>query len=128
MAVAAGCLRRPRYEGPRSVGIRTLLGKILHAYFGPPSRHRCHRSASLVDQILKGANAGDLPIGEPTDFELGAKPSCLKQAYRSQHPYRPALLALLTRRPMRSTPEPRNSCPSLCLADCFSRGNLSTAG
>jgi putative tryptophan/tyrosine transport system substrate-binding protein len=40
--------------------------------YGPDLSMLFHRSASLIDQILKGANAGDLPIGEPTDFELGA--------------------------------------------------------
>jgi putative ABC transport system substrate-binding protein len=40
--------------------------------YGPDLSMLFHRSASLIDQILKGANPGDLPIGEPTDFELGA--------------------------------------------------------
>lgn len=40
--------------------------------YGPDLSMLFRRSASLIDQILKGANAGDLPIGEPTDFELGA--------------------------------------------------------
>jgi putative ABC transport system substrate-binding protein len=33
--------------------------------YGPDLSMLFHRSASLIDQILKGANAGDLPIGEP---------------------------------------------------------------
>jgi putative tryptophan/tyrosine transport system substrate-binding protein len=40
--------------------------------YGPDLSMLFHRSASLVDQILKGAKAGDLPIGAPTEFELGA--------------------------------------------------------
>jgi ketosteroid isomerase-like protein len=40
--------------------------------YGPDLSMLFHRRASLIDQILKGANAGDLPIGEPTDFELDA--------------------------------------------------------
>jgi putative tryptophan/tyrosine transport system substrate-binding protein len=48
----------------------TEAGGLLN--YGPDLSMLFHRSATLIDQILKGANAGDLPIGEPTDFELGA--------------------------------------------------------
>jgi putative ABC transport system substrate-binding protein len=40
--------------------------------YGPDLSRLFQRSASLVDQILKGVNAGDLPIGAPAEFELAA--------------------------------------------------------
>jgi len=40
--------------------------------YGPDLSRLFRRSASLIDEILKGANAGDLPIGVPTEFELAA--------------------------------------------------------
>ena len=47
----------------------TEAGGLLN--YGPDLAMLFRRSASLVDQILKGANPGDLPIGKPSDFELG---------------------------------------------------------
>jgi len=47
----------------------SIVGPLLS--YGPDLSMPFQRSASLVDQILKGAKPGDLPIGKPS-FELAA--------------------------------------------------------
>jgi putative ABC transport system substrate-binding protein len=38
--------------------------------YGPNYLAQFRRTADLVDKVLRGTNAGDIPVEEPTKFEL----------------------------------------------------------
>jgi putative ABC transport system substrate-binding protein len=72
-----GCLSL-KYKLPIVSPFREITDTGGLLSYGPDLSMLFRRSASLVDKILKGAKPGDLPIGKPSDFELGANPRAAK--------------------------------------------------
>jgi putative ABC transport system substrate-binding protein len=59
-----------RHRLPAIYGFRQYVIEGALMSYGPDTTDIVRRSASYVDRILKGEKPGDLPVQEPTKFEL----------------------------------------------------------
>ena len=59
-----------RHRLPGIAGVRELAEAGVLLAYGPDRAENYRRAAKFVDSILRGARPGDLPIQQPTQFEL----------------------------------------------------------
>ncbi|RXG83722.1 ABC transporter substrate-binding protein [Bradyrhizobium zhanjiangense] len=59
-----------RYRLPAIYQFRQFAAEGGLISYGPDTADIFHRAAAYVDRILKGANPGDLPVQQPTKFQL----------------------------------------------------------
>jgi putative tryptophan/tyrosine transport system substrate-binding protein len=55
---------------PAMYGFREFVDSGGLMAYGVNVPHLCERAATYVDRILKGAKPSDLPVEQPTQFEL----------------------------------------------------------
>ena len=53
-------------------------------FYGPSFTDIYRRAATYVDRILKGANPADLPVEQPTRFELVVNARLRRSGFRSR--------------------------------------------
>ena len=59
-----------KYRLPTMYGIKENVAAGGFMSYGPNVAHNSRRAATFVDKILKGAKPADLPVEQPTRFEL----------------------------------------------------------
>ncbi len=59
-----------KHRLPTITGHRTYVEAGLLMYYGPNVGEQYRRAATYIDKILKGAKPADLPVEQPTKFEL----------------------------------------------------------
>jgi putative tryptophan/tyrosine transport system substrate-binding protein len=59
-----------QHQVPAVYNLRTYVARGALMSYGPDPYDNVRRSASYVDRILKGAKPADLPVQQPTKFEL----------------------------------------------------------
>ena len=59
-----------RYALPTLVKFKVMLEAGALVFYAHSEAERNQRSAAFVDRILRGAKPADLPIEQPTKFEL----------------------------------------------------------
>jgi ABC-type uncharacterized transport system substrate-binding protein len=59
-----------QHRVPAVYAFRTYVGQGALMSYGPDPYDNFRRSASYIDRILKGAKPADLPVQQPTKFEL----------------------------------------------------------